>query len=127
MSETELIAVSARVNNALKRLGSGWAMFVEAHRTPCGSYPCSSFPEPLSWLIDAERRAAFENDGAHYESHYTLTLLFLPPDEAMALKPDTVLLLAWNFREEILGELRQRGFKGDVIVPLPGDPRVIAV
>ena len=28
----ELVAVTARLNNALRRLGTGWAMFVEAQR-----------------------------------------------------------------------------------------------
>jgi len=46
----------------------------------------------------------------------------LPPADALALGPDTVLLLAWNFRDEILEELRRAGFRGRVIVPLPGDP-----
>jgi len=46
----------------------------------------------------------------------------LPPADALALAPDTVLLLAWNFRDEILDDLRRGGFRGRVIVPLPGDP-----
>jgi hypothetical protein len=44
------------------------------------------------------------------------------PEEALSCQPDTVLLLAWNFKEEILAELRQRGFRGKVLLPLPGDP-----
>ena len=78
----ELIATSARLNNALKRLGSGWAMFVEAERREAEGYPQSRFPEPLSWLVDEERRAAFEEAGSHFESGYHLTLLYLPPEEA---------------------------------------------
>ena len=35
-TEAELMAVSARLNNALRRLGSGWALFVEADRRPLG-------------------------------------------------------------------------------------------
>ena len=31
---SELVAVSSRINNALRRLGSGWALFVEAQRLP---------------------------------------------------------------------------------------------
>src|SRR3546814_5752648 len=31
-TEPELLAVTARLSNALKRLGSGWAIFVEAER-----------------------------------------------------------------------------------------------
>lgn len=30
----ELVATTARLNNALRRLGSGWAVFVEAQRNP---------------------------------------------------------------------------------------------
>jgi SAM-dependent methyltransferase len=51
----------------------------------------------------------------------------LPPADALALAPDTVLLLAWNFRDEILDDLRQGGFRGRVIVPLPGDPVVLTI
>ena len=35
-TEAELIGVSARVNNALKRFGTGWALFIEAERRPAG-------------------------------------------------------------------------------------------
>ena len=80
----ELVATSARLNNALRRLGSGWALFVEAERREAADYPESSFPEPLSWLVDEERRAAFEEDASHFESSYHLTLLYLPPEESRA-------------------------------------------
>ena len=83
-TESELVATSARLNNALRRLGSGWALFIEAERCEAAGYPQSSFSEPLSWLVDEERRAAFEQAGSHYESVYHLTLLYLPPEEAKA-------------------------------------------
>src|SRR3546814_5254470 len=35
----ELVSVTARLNNALRRLGSGWAVFVEAQRVPALDYP----------------------------------------------------------------------------------------
>src|SRR5712692_3882258 len=72
-TEAELIAVSARLNNALKRLGTGWALFVEADRQPADEYPESSFPEPASWIVEEERRAAFLEAGSHFESAYYLT------------------------------------------------------
>jgi type IV secretory pathway VirB4 component len=34
---TELVAVAGRINNSLRRLGSGWAEFVEAQRHPVGA------------------------------------------------------------------------------------------
>ena len=80
----ELVAVAGRLNNAFRRLGSGWAIFVEAQRHPAGPYPESCFPDPASALVDAERKAQFDEEGAHYESRYFLTLVFLPPAEEAA-------------------------------------------
>lgn len=80
----ELVAVAGRLNNALRRLGSGWAVFVEAQRHFAGAYPPSIFPDAASALVDAERRAQFEEAGAHYESSYFLTFLYLPPEEGAA-------------------------------------------
>jgi len=81
-TQGELIATSSRLNNALRRFGSGWALFVDAERCPAAGYPQSVFPEPLSWLVDEERRAAFDQEGSHFESAYHLTLLYLPPEES---------------------------------------------
>ena len=48
------------------------------------------------------------------------------PDEAFAKNPDTVLLLGWNFKDEILKIMKdQYQFHGNVIVPLPNDPQII--
>src|SRR5229473_3322013 len=80
----ELIGVTARLNNALRRLGSGWAIFVEASRHSAQDYPASQFPDPVSSLVDAERAAQFEEEGAHFESDYYLTFVFLPPAEEAA-------------------------------------------
>ena len=78
----ELVATTARLNNALRRLGSGWALFVEAERREAAGYPDSKFPEPLSRLVDEERRASFEEASSHFESRYHLSLVYLPPEEA---------------------------------------------
>ncbi|MCP3404765.1 conjugal transfer protein TrbE [Bradyrhizobium sp. CCGB01] len=82
--QAELIAVAGRLNSAFRRLGSGWAIFVEAQRHPVGAYPASRFPDPASAMVDAERKADFEEDAAHYESSYFLTFAFLPPAEDAA-------------------------------------------
>src|ERR1700720_3118967 len=77
----ELVAITSRLNNALRRLGSGWAIFVEAQRQPASQYPQGHFLDVASALVDVERRAEFEQEGAHYESNYFLTFLYLPPPE----------------------------------------------
>jgi type IV secretion system protein VirB4 len=80
----ELVAVAGRLNNAFRRLGSGWAIFVEAQRSEAATYPASRFPDPASALMDAERRADFEEEGSHFVSGYFLTFLWLPPAEDSA-------------------------------------------
>ena len=80
----ELVAVAGRINNAFRRLGSGWSIFVEAQRHEAATYPNSTFPDPASALVDAERKADFEEAGAHFMSSYFLTFLYLPPAEEAA-------------------------------------------
>ncbi len=46
--------------------------------------PRAAFPIPVSALVDAERKAQFEQEGAHFESAYFLTLQFLPPEGSAA-------------------------------------------
>jgi type IV secretion system protein TrbE len=83
-TEAELIGVTARINNVLKRFGSGWALFFEARRTEASHYPMSNFPDPVSLLVDEERRKSFETEGGHFESGYILTFCWLPPAEAQS-------------------------------------------
>ena len=80
-TEAELVSISARLNNILKRFGAGWALFFEAERVRANQYPGARFADPASWLVDQERYAAFSADGAHHESRYFLTFLYLPPPE----------------------------------------------
>jgi type IV secretion system protein VirB4 len=83
-TEAELVSVTARLNNVLKRFGAGWALFFEAERIPANQYPGARFADAASWLVDQERYAAFSADGAHHESRYYLTFLYLPPPEREA-------------------------------------------
>jgi type IV secretion/conjugal transfer VirB4 family ATPase len=79
-SGSEIVSAVARLNNALKRLGSGWAFFFEAQRFESTSYPSSEWRHPAAWVLDLERRAAFEAAGSHFESAYFLTIVWqLPP------------------------------------------------
>ncbi|MGR3715266.1 MAG: VirB4 family type IV secretion/conjugal transfer ATPase [Thermohalobaculum sp.] len=74
--------LSARVNAALSRLGAGWASWVDAVRLPSSSYPAgerSHFPDPISRLVDAERRQQFLREGVHYEGEYAVVVQYTPP------------------------------------------------
>ncbi|MBP6013306.1 MAG: conjugal transfer protein TrbE [Alphaproteobacteria bacterium] len=101
-TEAELVATCARLNNVFRRFGSGWALFIEAERFPAPGYPSSTFPDPLSALVDEERRALFEpedgedpekrqNARLHHESAYHLTLLYMPPEDRVS-RAERVLL-----------------------------------
>lgn len=83
-TEAELVGTCARLNNVLRRFGSGWALFFEAERHEAHDYPASAWPDPVSWLVDQERRAMFEEEGSHFESSYTLTFVYLPPEDRVS-------------------------------------------
>ena len=83
-TEAELVSTAARVNNVLRRFGSGWALFFDAERVEALGYPESRFPDAASWLVDKERQAGFDGGREHFESRYHLTLVWLPPADAQA-------------------------------------------
>jgi len=72
-TEEELVAVVARLNN------SCWAVYTEAARLPACDYPEVEIAQPACWLVDQERKAAFEAVSQYHESRYYLTLCFMPP------------------------------------------------
>lgn len=79
-TEEERIVKAAHINNILRRLGSGWAIYAEAQRRKAHIYPTSTFPDPVSALIDKTRSEAF-GSSKHFETTYYLTLVFMPPRE----------------------------------------------
>ena len=78
-TEDELMAVRARLNNALKRLGTGWCLHMEARRRAASPYPEGVFDIDVAWLLDAERRDRFENGELAFETDFRLALTWLPP------------------------------------------------
>ena len=116
-TESELVAVMARVNNAIRRFGSGWALFFEAVREEAGDYPSSDFSDAVSWLIDEERAVAAEEAGSRFESAYYLTLLWLsPPDtnaraeKALIERPERPDGAGWRERLLVFQQQAERTF-----------------
>src|SRR6476660_7747054 len=69
-SPSEMAALSARFNQCL-RLGSGWMVNCDAIRSQAPGYPeQGAFPDPVTRVIDDERREQFMAEGAHFESEY---------------------------------------------------------
>lgn len=81
-TDAERDYITAQVNAALARLGSGWVTWQDAVRMPASAYSpanLSHFPDPVTALIDRERRDHFTKEGQHFESEYALLLLYTPP------------------------------------------------
>lgn len=120
----EVADVSARVNAALTRLGSGWVVHVDAIRISSLEYPAASrsyFPDRVTGWIENERRMQFERSESHFESIYALILTYLPPlrsqsqlgemmfDDARPAKANrnAVAERTLEYFEHILGELEE--------------------
>ncbi|MBO9422795.1 VirB4 family type IV secretion/conjugal transfer ATPase [Labrenzia sp. R4_2] len=76
--------VSRQINSVLARLGNGWMIQMEAVRIPSTGYPAkesSHFPDPITALIDDERRQRFEAGEGHFESQHALILTYRPPEK----------------------------------------------
>ena len=83
-SPQELLSYTARINNVLRRFRSGWVLHFESARVPAADYPTSEWLCPLSFLIDEERRAAFESTAEYFECEYYLTVAYMPPADRTA-------------------------------------------
>ncbi|MBY0510071.1 MAG: conjugal transfer protein TrbE [Rhodospirillaceae bacterium] len=84
-TDAELVGACARLNNGLRRLGSGWALFFESERIPALAYPKANFPDAASWLLDEERRGAFmDASGEHYENIHHLTLIYMSASDQVS-------------------------------------------
>ena len=64
----ELDHLSATVNMALRRLGTGWMLHVEAIRRRASDYIPGVFTEVVDDLIDRERRAT----ASHYRTDFEI-------------------------------------------------------
>ncbi len=77
---SELDLLSRHVSDALRPYGDNWMFHLDAVRRPSAAYaPAGAFPDPVTRLIDEERRAAYESGRRYFETDHVLTATFLPP------------------------------------------------
>ena len=70
------------INDVFKDLGSGWMIHVDAIRNAASPYSLderSHFSDPISQMIEQERKAFFSDAGNSYESTYCLCVSYQPP------------------------------------------------
>ena len=85
LSYAEKSKISAILNATLARLGSEFMIHQDSIRVPCNDYPSPKecfFPDPISRMIDDERRRSFESYGKHFENIQTFFITFLPENVA---------------------------------------------
>lgn len=76
--------VSHLFSQMFRELDTGWMLNVDSFRKPTSSYPDagkSCFPDPVSQMIENERRYFFEHGKTCYQSSTVFTLTFKPPKE----------------------------------------------
>jgi type IV secretion system protein VirB4 len=79
----EMNTLSRHLNDALLPVGDDWMLHVDAIRRPATAYAPSRFPDPVTQIIDDERRAAYETQASRqYETEYMLVATHLPPPDA---------------------------------------------
>ncbi len=103
--------LTARVNAALSRLGTGFALWIDAVRLPSAAYPepsASHFPDAVSLAIDEERRRHFLSEGGHFESEHALLVHYTPPVSRKSRIADLVYSDSGGSAAGIGGEALQR-------------------
>lgn len=89
-SYSERNYITSRVNAALARFGDGWATWHDAARLTDNYYPKDKdnfFPDPISRLIDEQRRQKFEEEGNHFVTEYVLVISYLPQIKHLLKSP----------------------------------------
>lgn len=86
-TERDLAEVSSRFNNAVKLLGSGWMLHMDAIRSSHRAYPAPEkghFPDPVTRLIDDERQEHFSGNRC-FSTSTILTATYKPNFQAAQL------------------------------------------
>lgn len=78
----QLSIMTQQINATLMSIDTGWVFWFESQRLPSTDYPTDGhFPDPITKIMDDERRVFFSKSGKHFESQYYCTLYWMPPND----------------------------------------------
>ena len=86
-SEPEQEHVAQVTNAALASLGGEYSLWIDACRMPFVQYPSEDqchFPDPVTRLIDSERREQYASAGAHYKTLQAIVIGYMLPTDKEA-------------------------------------------
>lgn len=76
----ELNAIAIRLNAVLGSFGNSWMVHCDVVRTEAIGYAeYGAFPDPVSKIIDQERRKHYNSVDGHFQSAYALIFTYLTP------------------------------------------------
>ena len=104
--------------NDRRRAGKKIAAYGASARSSTMLNYCGITQKIIPKVIDQNRmKQCYLTPGSHIQIESA--------EEVLAENPDEILLLAWNFKDEILDLLKTTyGFRGEVIIPLPYPPSI---
>lgn len=78
----QLAIITQKLNAAVMSMDTGWVLYFESQRIPSTAYPKDTyFPDPVTQIMDSERREYFSRGDLHFESEYYATLYWMPPND----------------------------------------------
>lgn len=81
----ELDTLSQHVNEALLPFADAWMFHFDAIRRPARAYAPGVFPDPVTELIDEERRAAYARHASRqFETAYYLLATYMPSPDTLS-------------------------------------------
>jgi len=109
--DSALVLQARKLNAVFRRLTGGWGVMTDARRHMVQTYPDLTWPDPVSRLVDQERRTFFLAPGNLYDTDTVLSLVYRGPRTQQARWKT---LMYTNLPEEDQAEGQYRYFEEEV-------------
>ena len=106
-SSATVASISIQLNDALKRFGSGWAVYTEIQSYMTAEYPGAKFTNRAAFLVDAERKTTYTAYGKHHAKSYYLTFVWEPPGGAIRKAKGVFYREGGGEEESIVEDIRK--------------------